>query len=104
MHCVHTSVTAEDLPLNVSRETLQSTKFLRQLKQVILKRLIQLISRLAEEDPEKFAELQKNFGEVLKLGAVEDTKNANKLAHLTRFTTNQRNNTSFDEVTFAVIL
>jgi len=83
--------------LNVSRETLQSTKFLKQLKQVILKRLIQLIARLAEEEPEKFNELQKNYGSVLKLGAVEDKKNRDKLAALTRFSTNQRNNTSLNE-------
>jgi heat shock protein beta len=88
----------------VSRETLQSTKFLKQLKQVILRRLIQLIARLAEEEPEKFVELQKNFGQVLKLGAVEDKKNSNKLAPLTRFATNQRNSTSFNEVRYHFIL
>jgi heat shock protein beta len=90
-------VDADDLPLNVSRETLQSTKFLKQLKQVILKRLIQLIARLAEEEPEKFNELQNNYGAVLKLGALEDYKNRDKLAVLTRFSTNQRNNTSLNE-------
>ncbi|KIM90780.1 hypothetical protein PILCRDRAFT_59180, partial [Piloderma croceum F 1598] len=90
-------IDAEDLPLNVSRETLQSTKFLKQLKQVILRHLIQLIGRLAEEEPEKFSELQKNFGSVLKLGAVEDKKNSNKLALLARFATNQRNSTSFNQ-------
>jgi hypothetical protein len=97
-------MTADDLPLNVSRETLQSTKFLKQLKQVILRRLIQLIGRLAEEEPEKFDELQKNFGSVLKLGAVEDQKNGNKLALLTRFATNQRNSTSFNEVRYGFVL
>ncbi|KAF7980963.1 hypothetical protein HWV62_36213 [Athelia sp. TMB] len=90
-------IDAEDLPLNVSRETLQSTKFLKQVRQVILKRLIQLIGRLAEEDPEKFEELQKNFGTVLKLGAVEDKKNSKKLVELARYSTNQRNMTSFDD-------
>jgi len=86
----------------VSRETLQSTKFLKQLKQVILRHLIQLIGRLAEDEPEKFNELQKNFGSVLKLGAVEDKKHSNKLALLARFTTNQRNSTSFNEVRFSL--
>jgi heat shock protein beta len=90
--------TADDLPLNVSRETLQSTRFLRQIKQVVLKHLIQLFMRLAEEDPENFNELQTKYGTALKLGAVEDTKNRNKLAALTRFSTNHRNSTSLDEV------
>lgn len=85
--------------MNVSRETLQSTKFLKQIKQVILKRLLQLFARIEEEEPEKFSQLQKNFGTVLKLGAVEDKKNSKKLALLTRFATNQRNETSFDQVT-----
>ena len=45
---------ADDLPLNVSRETLQSNQFLRQLKSIILKRLIQLVSKIEEEEPERF--------------------------------------------------
>jgi hypothetical protein len=96
--CLNVFIAADDLPLNVSRETLQSNKFLKQLKQVILKRLIQLITRLAEEEPGKFNELQKNYGSVLKLGAVEDKKNSDKLSHLIRFSTNQRNSTSLNEV------
>jgi heat shock protein 90kDa beta len=90
-------VDADDLPLNVSRETLQSTRFLKQIKAVILKHLIALIARIAEEDKEKFAEIQATYGTVLKLGAVEDTKNRDKLTGLTRFHTNFRNNTSFEE-------
>jgi HSP90 family molecular chaperone len=89
---------ADDLPLNVSRETLQSTRFLKQIRQVILKHLIQLFARLAVEDKEQFAALQASYGTVLKLGTVEDSKNRDKLAALTRFSTNQRNSTSLDEV------
>lgn len=84
--------------MNVSRETLQNNAFLRQLKQIILKRIIQLFARLAEEEPEKFAEVQKVYGTVLKLASVEDTKNRDKLLALTRFTTNQREMTSLDQV------
>ncbi|KAJ7283667.1 Hsp90 protein-domain-containing protein [Mycena rebaudengoi] len=90
-------VDAEDLPLNVSRETLQSTRFLRQLKQIILKRIIQLFTRIAEEDDEKFQKVWDVYGAVFKLGAVEDVKNREKLMPLTRFATNQRNRTSLDE-------
>ncbi|KAJ6613464.1 heat shock protein Hsp90 [Mycena sp. CBHHK59/15] len=90
-------VDAEDLPLNVSRETLQSTRFLRQLKQIIMKRIIQLFTRIAEEDEEKFKKILEVYGSVFKLGAVEDTKNRDKLMALARFTTNQRNYTSLDQ-------
>ncbi|KAK0468346.1 Hsp90 protein-domain-containing protein, partial [Desarmillaria tabescens] len=89
-------VDAEDLPLNVSRETLQSNLFLRQLKQIILKRIIQLFTRLSEEG-EKLEEMHKTYGSVLKLGAVEDLKNRDKLTALTRFATNQRESVSLDQ-------
>ncbi|TFK43547.1 Hsp90 protein-domain-containing protein [Crucibulum laeve] len=90
-------VDADDLPLNVSRETLQSNRFLRQLKQMIIKRVIQLFTKIAEEDGEKWEKIQETYGSVLKLGAVEDTKNRDKLMALTRYTTNQRNSTSLDQ-------
>ena len=89
-------VDADDLPLNVSRETLQSNKFLKQLRGIIMKRIIQLLNKLEKEDPEKFDKVQQVYGNIIKLGAVEDTKNREKLTSLCRFTTNQRNNTSFD--------
>jgi heat shock protein beta len=92
-----TIFTAEDLPLNVSRETLQSTKFLKQIKSIILRRLLQTLKRIADENPEKFEELQKVYSGAFKLGAVEDGKNRDKLVELCRFATNQRNSTSLDQ-------
>jgi len=94
---------ADDLPLNVSRETLQSTVFLKQLKQAIIKRLIQLFARISEDDSEKYSALIKSYGTVLKLGAVEDSKNSEKLVALTRFYTNHRNETSLDSVSILVV-
>lgn len=93
-------VLADDLPLSVSRETLQNASFLRQIKQTILKRIIQSFTKLAEDEPDKFIEAQKVYGNVFKLGAVEDSKNKDKLIPLIRFATNQRNITSLDEVRF----
>jgi HSP90 family molecular chaperone len=94
----HGASTADDLPLNVSRETLQNTRFLRQLQSIITRRLIQMIQRIAKEDPEKYADIYKQYGGTLKLGAFDDKKNAEKLYPLLRFATNQRNFTSLDEV------
>jgi len=68
------------------------------MKQIIIRRLIQLFSKIAEEDEEKFAEITKIYGTVLKLGASEDSKNREKLAGLVRFNTNQRKGVSFDSV------
>ncbi|TFK28756.1 HSP90-domain-containing protein [Coprinopsis marcescibilis] len=89
-------VDADDLPLNVSRETLQSNRFLKDMRGVIIKRLIQLFKKIEKEEPKKWEKLQKTYGSILKLGAVQDTKNRDKLASLCRFTTNQRNETSYD--------
>lgn len=83
---------------------LQNTKFLKTLKRVILKRLLQLVSKLEKEEPEKFEQLQKVYSGVLKLGAVEDKKNREKLVPLCRFATNQRNSTSLNEVITSVAL
>ena len=90
-------VDAEDLPLNVSRETLQSNAFLKQLRGIILRRLLQLLGRIQQDGGEKWDTLQEVYGNVFKLGSVEDVKNREKLVGLVRFPTNQRNSTSLDE-------
>lgn len=90
-------VDADDLPLNVSRETLQSTKFLKQMKSILVRRLVQLFSKIEKDDPIKFNEIQEKFGTAIKLGAVEDSRNREKIVQLARFATNQRNATSLNE-------
>ncbi|KAJ3555888.1 hypothetical protein NM688_g2333 [Phlebia brevispora] len=95
-------VDAEDLPLNVSREMLQSNKFLRQLKSIITKHIIQTLHRISsEDDPEadedKWEQISQAYNNVFKLGAIEDRKNREKLASLIRFHTNQGNSTTLDK-------
>lgn len=98
-------VDAEDLPLNVSREMLQSTRFLRQLKSIIVKRLLQTLARIAdnaapkddEEDELAFWRISQVYNNVFKLGAIEDAKNKERAAALVRIPTNVRNETSLDE-------
>ena len=63
-----------------------------------MKRIIQTFTKLAEDEPEKFIEAQKVYGNAFKLGAIEDPKNKDKLIPLVRFVTNQRESTSLDEV------
>lgn len=97
-------LSADDLPLNVSRETLQNTRFLKQLKTIILRRMITMFQRIEKDDPEKYAEIIKGFGGALKLGAIDDKRNSDKLVPLLRFASNQRNYTSLDEVCRLVAL
>lgn len=87
--------------MNVSRETLQSNKFLKQMKNIILRRLIQLLTRIQEEEPEKFEKVQEIYGTVIKMGAIEDVKNRDKLIPLARFATTQRASISLDEVRYS---
>lgn len=89
---------ADDLPLNVSRETLQTTKFMAQAKAVVIKRFIQLMTRIAAEHPAKYARMMKQgFGPILKLGAIESQKDRNKLAGVLKFTSNLRDDITLDE-------
>ena len=96
--CISRLFAADDLSLNVSRETLQQGKFLKQIKQIIQKRLLQLLTKLAEEDPEKFAKIYEVYGTVIKLGAVESAASREKLTALARFSSTQRDKISLDEV------
>lgn len=82
----------------MSRETLQSSAFLKRIRNLIIRRLLQLFGKLAEEDQEKFQEITGIYNTALKLGAADDSKNRERIAALTRYTTNQRNDTSFDDV------
>ena len=95
---VQVIIDADDLPLNVSRETLQSSKFVKQMRGIILRHLLILFNRLATEDAEKWALVTKNYGMIFKFGAVEDTKNRDRLVNLVRFETTQRQNVTLDQV------
>ncbi|MBD8872051.1 molecular chaperone HtpG [Rhodanobacter sp. DHB23] len=78
-------VDADDLPLNVSREILQHNRQLERIKAACVKRVLDLIEKLAKDEPEKFATFCKAFGNTLKEGISEDTANRERIARLLRF-------------------
>ena len=74
-----------DLPLNVSREILQSTPMVDSIRAALTKRVLDMLSKLATNEPEKYATFWSQFGAVLKEGPSEDHSNREKIAKLFRF-------------------
>ncbi len=74
-----------DLPLNVSREILQKTPMVDSIRAALTKRVLDMLSKMAASEPEKYATFWTQFGAVLKEGPSEDHSNREKIAKLFRF-------------------
>jgi len=89
-------VDADDLPLNVSREILQHNRQIERIKGSCVKRVLDLIEKLASGEPEKFDTFRKAFGNTLKEGIVEDPSNRARIAKLLRFASTKGENAEQD--------
>jgi molecular chaperone HtpG len=78
-------VDSEDLPLNVSRETLQDNSVIRKIRTSLVKGVLDRLDHLAQEDGDKFRAFYDQFGRTLKEGLVVDPANKERIAKLLRF-------------------
>ena len=79
-------IDSADLPLNVSRELLQGSRVVDNIRSNATKKVLRLLADIAEKEPEKYAAFWKEFGAVLKEGLAEDFGNRDEIARLLRFT------------------
>ena len=89
-------VDTEDLPLNVSREILQTTPVLDKIRKALVNRVLSELKTKAK-DAEDFAKFQENFGAVLKEGLYQDTTHAPEIAGVLRFATTKEAVTTLDD-------
>merc|ERR1712079_120338 len=87
-------VDSDDLPLNVSRETLQQHKLLKVIKKKLVRKTLDMIKKISDE---KYLEFWKEYSTNIKLGVIEDTNNRTRLAKLLRFASSAGNLTSLAE-------
>ncbi|HKQ15911.1 MAG TPA: molecular chaperone HtpG [Steroidobacteraceae bacterium] len=78
-------VDSADLPLNISREMLQQDAAIDGMRTGLARRVLDLLAKMAKDEPEKYASFWKEFGTVLKEGPAEDHANRERIAKLLRF-------------------
>ena len=78
-------VDSSGLPLNISRELLQQDEEVEAIRNGLTKRVLDLLARLAKDEPEKYATFWKEFGAVLKEGIAQDQANQAAILPLLRF-------------------
>lgn len=82
-------IDSNDLPLNISREILQSNRVIDAIRTAVIKRVLSMLETLAKDDKEKYEKFWKEFGQVLKEGPAEDFANREQIAKLLRFSSTQ---------------
>jgi heat shock protein beta len=86
-------VDSDDLPLNVSRETLQQHKILKVMAKKLVRKVLEMLRKLSDqpaeegEDDTPYIKFYKTFGRSIKMGVIEDNANRHKLSKLLRFQT-----------------
>jgi molecular chaperone HtpG len=77
------------LPLNISREILQDHHTIPKIRSALVRHILDLLKKLSENEPEKYAIFWEQFGNVLKEGPAEDFANRTQIAKLLRFSSTE---------------
>ena len=85
-------IDSNDLPLNVSREILQSNKVIESIRSGSVKKLLGLLEKMAKNEAEKYQQFWSQFGRVMKEGPAEDFANKEQIAGLLRFASTHSDN------------
>ncbi|MBB5039436.1 molecular chaperone HtpG [Prosthecobacter dejongeii] len=85
MRFVRGVIDSEDLPLNISRESMQDSALVRKLGEVVTKRLLKFLDKEAQDDGKKFQEFYAKFSRFFKEGVATDFLNRDAIAKLLRF-------------------
>jgi molecular chaperone HtpG len=80
-------IDSKDLPLNVSREILQSNAVMNKIKNASVKKVLSELSKMSKKDSEKYETFYQEFGNVLKEGLYNDFANREKILELLKFNT-----------------
>ncbi|HEY9087357.1 MAG TPA: molecular chaperone HtpG [Anaerolineaceae bacterium] len=94
-------VDSEDLPLNVSRETMQANPVMGQLRKLVTAKVLETLKNLSKDKPETYAAFWQNYQRAIKQGVATDPENSAALLPLLRFHTNTQTTAwvSLDEYT-----
>lgn len=86
-------VDSNDLSLNVSREILQKDPIIDSIRAALIKRVLDMLEKMAKKQPEQYTKFWQQFGQVMKEGPAEDFSNKEKIAKLLRFSSSIDDNT-----------
>ncbi len=79
------AVDSEDIPLNISRETMQDSALIRKINRVLTKRILKHLKEMADKKPDQYKTFWENHGHFLKEGIVTEFSDRDALAELLRF-------------------
>ncbi len=82
-------VNSDDIPLNISRETIQTNRVMMKIEKLLIKRILREFEEIGEKDLDKFKKIWSNFGIYFKEGMISDPFRADKLLNYLRFKTSK---------------